>query len=66
MTTALLILAVLAAFACPLHAFVRARRGRPGCGVDREPDVVTLRARQSALSERIAALAADRALERRD
>lgn len=66
MTTALLILAALAALACPLHALVRARRGRPGCGVHREPDVIELRARQSALSDRIAALDADRALGRRD
>jgi hypothetical protein len=65
-TTALLILAALAALACPLHAFVRARRGRPGCAVSSRPGAASLRARQSALSERIGALAAEGPSERRD
>ena len=56
MTTALLLLVVAAALACPLHMLWAMRRGkRPVCCPPRKTtEVDVLRARQRALAEQLA------------
>jgi hypothetical protein len=55
MTTAVLIGAVLAALACPLHMLWRIRRGqRAACvHLPRGPEVEALRRRHEALADRL-------------
>ncbi|MEJ7753433.1 MAG: hypothetical protein WKF46_10865 [Candidatus Limnocylindrales bacterium] len=59
MSTAILIVAIVAGLACPLHMWWQQRRGRAAArcvpGAHKEGDIAALRARQQELERQIAA-----------